>query len=74
MIQGPQDPEGPSTQYVRTLVPKTHIALMVFGIGVLNNWVLGTWTLLGTSGTSYSTALQDASGVPTSDWAYLSGS
>ena len=33
-------PEGPSTQYLRTLVPKT-IALMVFGTRVLKYWVLG---------------------------------
>ena len=34
------DPEGPSTQYLRTLVPKT-IPLMVFGTRVLKYWVLG---------------------------------
>ena len=34
-----QDPEVPSTQYFRTLVPKT-IPLMVFG-----TQILGTWTL-----------------------------
>ena len=33
-------PEGPSTQYSRTLVPKT-IPLMVFGTRVLKYWVLG---------------------------------
>ena len=33
-------PEGPSSQYVRTLVPKT-IPLMVFGIRVLICWVPG---------------------------------
>ena len=33
-------PEGPSTQYLRTLVPKT-IPSMVFGTRVLKYWVLG---------------------------------
>ena len=33
-------PEGPSTQYLRTLVPKA-INGMVFGTRVLNYWVLG---------------------------------
>ena len=33
-------PEGPSTQYLRFLVPKT-ILLMVFGPRVLKYWVLG---------------------------------
>ena len=33
-------PEGPSTQYSRTLAPKT-IPLMVFGTRVLQHWVLG---------------------------------
>ena len=33
-------PEGPSTQYLRSLVPKT-IPLMVFGTRVLKYWVLG---------------------------------
>ena len=33
-------PEGPSTQYLRSLVPKT-ILLMVFGTRVLKYWVLG---------------------------------
>ena len=33
-------PEGPSTQYLRTLVPKT-IPLMAFGTRVLKYWVLG---------------------------------
>ena len=33
-------PEGPSTQYLRTLVPKA-ILLMVFGTKVLKYWVLG---------------------------------
>ena len=32
--------EGPSTQYLRTLVPKA-IEGMVFGIRVLKYWVLG---------------------------------
>ena len=34
------DPEGPSTQYLRTLVPKA-IKGMVFGTRVLTYWVLG---------------------------------
>ena len=33
-------PEGPSTQYLRSMVPKT-IPLMVFGTRVLNYGVLG---------------------------------
>ena len=33
-------PEGPSTQSLRTLVPKA-INGMVFGTRVLNHWVLG---------------------------------
>ena len=33
-------PEGPSTQYLRTLVPKT-IPLVVFGTRVLKYWLLG---------------------------------
>ena len=33
-------PEGPSTQHVRTLVPKT-VKGMVSGTGVLKYWVLG---------------------------------
>ena len=33
-------PEGPSTQYLRFLVPKT-IPLMVFGARELKYWVLG---------------------------------
>ena len=33
-------PEGPGTQYLRSLVPKT-IPLMVFGIRVLKHWVVG---------------------------------
>ena len=33
-------PEGPSTQHLRTLVPKT-IKGMVFGARVLKSWVLG---------------------------------
>ena len=32
--------EGPSTQYLRPLLPKT-MALMVFGIRILEHWVLG---------------------------------
>ena len=41
-------PEGPSTQYLRTLVPKSipAIPLMAFGTRVLKYWVLG----LGPSG------------------------
>ena len=35
-----QDPEGPSTQYLRILVPKA-IKGMVFGTRVLKCWVLG---------------------------------
>ena len=35
-----QSPEGPSTQYLRTLVPKA-IKGMVFGTRVLKYWVLG---------------------------------
>ena len=38
----PVNPEGPSTQYLRTLVPRT-ISLMAFGTRVLE--ILGTWTL-----------------------------
>ena len=34
-------PEGPSTQYVRTLVPKA-MKRMVFGTRVLKYWVLGS--------------------------------
>ena len=33
-------PEGPSTQYLRTLVPKA-IPLMVFGTRVVEYWVIG---------------------------------
>ena len=33
-------PEGPSTQYFRSLVPKT-IRLMAFGTRDLKHWVLG---------------------------------
>ena len=33
-------PKGPSTQYRRTLVPKT-LPLMAFGTRVLEDWVLG---------------------------------
>ena len=36
-----QNPEGPGTQYFRTLVLKT-IPLMVFGIRVLKYWLLGS--------------------------------
>ena len=40
-MAGPKHyPEGPSTQYLRTLVPKT-IPLMVFATRVLKYWVLG---------------------------------
>ena len=35
-----KDPEGPSTQYIRTLVPKT-IKGMDFGTRILKYWVLG---------------------------------
>ena len=35
-----QYPEGPSTQYLRFLVPKT-IPSMVFGTRILKYWVLG---------------------------------
>ena len=35
-----QNPKGPSTQYLRTLVPKV-IRGMVFGIRVFKSWVLG---------------------------------
>ena len=38
------NPEGPSTQDLRPLVPKT-TSLMVFGTRILKDWVLGTWTL-----------------------------
>ena len=37
--------EGPSTQYLRFLVPKT-ILLMVFGPRVLKDWVLGPSEIL----------------------------
>ena len=43
-------PEGPSTQYLRTLVPKT-IPPMAFGIRVLRYWVLGRHTQI-SAGTS----------------------
>ena len=33
-------PEGPSTQYLKTLIP-TAIKGMVFGTRVLKHWVLG---------------------------------
>ena len=33
-------PEGPRTQYLRLLVPKT-ILLMVFGNRILRYWILG---------------------------------
>ena len=36
----PLSPEGPSTQYLRTLVPKT-IPFMAFGTRILKHWVLG---------------------------------
>ena len=36
------DPEGPSSQYFRTLVPKT-IPVMVFGTKCLTCWVLGSF-------------------------------
>ena len=35
------DTEGPSTQYLRTLLPKT-IPLVAFGARVLKYWVLGS--------------------------------
>ena len=35
-----RSPEGPSTQYLRTLVPHT-IPLMVWGTRILKYWVLG---------------------------------
>ena len=38
MVAG--NPEGPSTQYVRTLVPRA-IKNMVFGTRDLKYWVLG---------------------------------
>ena len=38
--QSLQFPEGPSSQYLRSLVSKT-IPLMVFGTGNLKYWVLG---------------------------------
>ena len=37
---GATSPEGPSTQYLRSLIPKA-IPLMVFGTRVLQYWVLG---------------------------------
>ena len=40
VLKGISYPEGPSTQYLRTLVPKT-IPLMVFGTKGLKYWVLG---------------------------------
>ena len=39
-VIGAPGPEGPSTQYSRTLGPKT-IPLMAFGTKVLKYWVLG---------------------------------
>ena len=39
-------PEGPSSQYLRSLVPKT-IPLMVFGTKVLKNCALGLCTFNG---------------------------
>ena len=38
-------PEGPSTQYLRTLVPQA-IKAMVFGTRVLKDWVLGPFGML----------------------------
>ena len=40
VLEAPKYPEGPSTQYLRFLVPKT-ILLMVFGTRDLKYWVLG---------------------------------
>ena len=34
-------PRGPSTQYLKTLAPKT-IPLMIFGTNVFSYWVLGS--------------------------------
>ena len=45
--------EGPSTQYLRTLVPKT-IPLMAFGTRVPRYWVLGpSGSTLGGPGTRF---------------------
>ena len=44
------NPEGPSTQYLRSLVPKT-IPLMAFGIKILKYWEI-TWTLRGRHSTT----------------------
>ena len=41
-------PEGPSTQYLRFLVPKTTL-LMIYGTRELKHWVLGPWGCMGSS-------------------------